>query len=148
MITTHEQAFNEINTILKDAWEADILTTGIEIVWGNVAPDRQGTTDVDGNPIPYLRVETIHETSRTASLKGPVGTKREYQGTLLALLHIQADKGAIHALPLISVVDDAFNGTKSPGGVWFRQPKINPIGPQGTWYVMAATVIFIYDLIR
>ncbi len=148
MIETHEQAVDEMNTMLLDAWKGDSGTSEIPIVWGNVIPVKQGSSDVRGNPEPYLRVETLHETSRTASLKGPSGTKREYQGTLVALLHIQADKGAIHALPLISVVDDAFNGTKSPGGVWFRNPKISPTGTQGTWYVTAATVTFIYDLIR
>lgn len=148
MITSHEQAFNEINTLLLDAWAADPGTVDIPIVWGNVAPDRQGTPDGSGNPKPYLRVETIHETSRTVSLKGASGAKREYQGSLVALLHIQADRGVIHALPLISVVEAAFTGISSPGGVWFRNPKISPIGPQGTWYVMAATVTFLYDLIR
>ncbi|MHA1812690.1 MAG: hypothetical protein ACTSYX_04560 [Candidatus Thorarchaeota archaeon] len=148
MIETHEQAFDEMNTMLFDAWEADSATAEIPIVWGNVAPDKQGGADPFDNPQPYLRVETIHADSRTASLKGPSGARREYNGSLVALLHIQADKGAIHALPLISVASDAFTGTKSPGGVWFRNPRINSIGPQGTWYVTALTVTFIYDLIR
>jgi len=148
MIETHEQAVNEINTMLMDAWRGDPDTLEIPLLWGNVAHDRQGVADAFGNPSPFLRVETIHETSRTASLKGAAGSRREYQGSLVALLHIQADKGAIHALPLISVVADAFTGTSSPGGVWFRNPRINQIGPQGTWYVVAVTVTFIYDLIR
>lgn len=148
MINTHEQAFNEMNTMLIDAWKNDPETMNIDIVWGNVAPDRQGESDPFGNPKPYLRVETIHAASATTSLRGAQGTRREHSGRLVALLHIQADKGAIHALPLISVASDAFTGTKSPGGVWFRNPTINSIGPQGTWYVTALTVTFIYDLIR
>lgn len=148
MINTHDQAFDEMNTMLLDAWEGNFETSQIPIVWGNVAPAKQGSTDVFDNPKPYLRVETIHESSRTASLRSGSGARREYTGSLVALLHIQADKGSIHALPLISVAADAFTGTKSPGGVWFRNPTINSIGPQGTWYVTALTVTFIYDLIR
>jgi hypothetical protein len=148
MIETHDQAFDEMNTMLLDAWEGDAETYGIPIVWGNIAPDKQGDADLFDNPHPYLRVETIHEASRTASLRGRSGARREYTGSLIALLHIQADKGSVHALPLISVAADAFTGTKSPGGVWFRNPRINSIGPQGTWYVTALTVTFIYDLIR
>jgi hypothetical protein len=148
MIDTHDQAFDEMNTMLLDAWEQDPDTSPIPIVWGNVAPDKQGGADLFNNPVPYMRVETIHESSRTASLRGGAGARREYSGSLVALLHIQVDKGSVHALPLISVASDAFTGTKSPGGVWFRNPRINSIGPQGTWYVTALTVTFIYDLIR
>jgi hypothetical protein len=148
MIETHEQAFNEMSIMLMDAWREDPETTDIDLVWGNVAPTRKGVQDAFGNPKPYLRAELIYGTSQTASLRGPSGSRHEHSGTLVALLHIQADKGSVHALPLISVVSDTFTGTKSPGGVWFRNPKINTIGPQGTWYVMAATVTFIYDLIR
>jgi hypothetical protein len=148
MIATHEQATNEMNTMLMEAWQNHADTYGIPVVWGNVAAPKQGAADPFGNPKPYLRVETIHEASRTASLRGPAGSRSEYTGSLVALLHIQADKGSVHALPLISVAADAFTGTKSPGGVWFRNPRINSIGPQGTWYVTALTVTFIYDLIR
>lgn len=146
MTESHEQAFDEIGTMLLDAWSANERTECIPIVWGNVVSGKQGAVDHYNNPDPYMRVEIVHQTSRTGSLKGPVGTKREYEGLVAAFLHIQAGKGYIQALPLISVAESAFKGTKSPSGVWFRQPRITNIGLQGTWYVVSMTATFLYDL--
>lgn len=148
MIESHDQAFDEINTVLLDAWTANSTTDDIKLVWANVVSGRHGQVDHFSNPDPYLLVETLYETMRTTSLKSSRGAKREHQGSLLALLHIQAGRGYSCALPLISVAQDAFTGTSTPGGVWFRNPRITNIGQQGTWYVMSMTVTFVYDLIR
>lgn len=148
MIETHEQATDEINTMLLDAWTESPETQLIPIVWGDVVAPKQGSVDYFDGTDPYLRAELLYSTSSTASLRGPNGSRREHTGQLVALLHIQGGRGYAHALPLISVAQDAFTGKASPGGVWFRNPQITNIGRQGTWYIMSMTVTFIYDLIR
>lgn len=148
IVETHEEAIDEINTMLLDAWTDSPETQLIPIVWGDVVAPKKGIVDYFNGTEPYLRTELLHETSRTVSLKGPSGTKREHRGTLATLLHIQGGKGYAHAMPLISVAQDAFTGTRSPGGVWFRNPQLTNIGRQGTWYIMSMTVTFIYDLIK
>ena len=148
MIETHEQAFDEINTILLDAWKDNSTTSQIPIVWGNVVNERQGTVDYFEQTEPWLLVETIYETAITASLKGSSGIKRTHRGMIVAIIYVQLGKGAVHALPLISVAADAFEGIKTPGGVWFRNPQISTIGKDGTWYTMSMDAKFEYDLIR
>ena len=148
IIESHEQATDEINTMLLDAWTESPETQLIPIVWGDVVSVKQGTVDYFKGTEPYLRAELFHESSRKASLRGPSGSRREHSGTLAAFLHIQGGKGYANALPLISVAQDAFDGKASPSGVWFRNPEITNIGRQGTWYVMSMTATFIYDLIR
>ena len=148
MIDTHTQASDEINTMLFDEWSKNPCTEEVPIVWGDVVADRQGGLNYANGATPYLRAELLYETSRKTSLKGRGGAKREHRGLLVALLHTQAGLGYSNALPLISVAQDIFDGTSSPGGVWFRNPHITNIGRQGTWYVTSMTVTFIYDLIR
>ena len=148
IIDSHEQATDEINTMLLDAWTESPETQLIPIVWGDVVTTKKGTVDYFNGTEPYLRADLLYETARKASLRGKGGSRKEHRGTLVALLHVQGGKGYAHALPLISVAEDAFDGKASPSGVWFRNPQITNIGRQGTWYVMSMTATFIYDLIR
>lgn len=147
MITSHEQAVEEMSTMLRDAWLADANTLGIPIVWADVVSDPQGAPDANNNASPYLLIHTLHEDGSQQSLRSQGNSARhEYTGTLMASLHLQRGKGSIHSLPLISVAKRAFASTASPNGVWFRNTKITDIGPDGVWYIMAMTTDFLYDL--
>jgi hypothetical protein len=147
VIVSHDQAIDEMCTMLKNAWEGNSDTLNIPITWADVSGDRQGSPDPFQNPAPFLLVYTLHEGGSQQSLRSQGRQARyEYTGTLMANLHVQEGKGSIHALPLISVASSAFASQASPNGVWFRNTKITSIGPQGVWYVMAMTTDFLYDL--
>lgn len=148
MIQSEEQAVEEMSTMLLEAWDASPLTTLIPIVWGDVVQNRQGVPDPLKNPSSFIHVQVLHEDARKVSLRGPAGSRFQQVGTIAAFLYVAGRKGGIHARPLISVAASAFQGKASPNGVWFRNTRTPDMGPQGTWYVVAMTTTFLYDLIR
>lgn len=148
MIANPSQAIDEMFTMIKEAWDLSPYTLNYDIVWGNVAADYNGQNDLHGNPIPWMHVQCLHESSKKVSLKGPAGSRFQNTGTLICNVHVAEGKGAIHAHPLIQVVSDAFQGKASPNGVWFRRPQVTDIGFLGTWYIVSFNTTFLYDLVR
>lgn len=134
--------------MLKDAWEGDPLTQDIRIVWGNVVHDIQGQYDVHGNPIPYLHVQALHSGGRQVSLGGSRGSKHEKTGSLIAALRVPEGQGTVDGHDMLSIAGDAFQGKKSPNGVWFRNVTYVDVGTDRAWYLITMTATFIYDLIR
>jgi hypothetical protein len=45
-------------------------------------------------------------------------------------------------------VEQAFDGTKTEGGVWFRNARSNEVGISGAWHQTNFVVEFIYDTLR
>ncbi len=154
MITSADQAIDEIFTMLKDAWELDASTTAIPIVWGNVAHDYNGQFDAAGDPIPWLNAQCLHETSTRASLRGqagpgtPAGSRNVEEGSVITGLHAAEGEGNAAPSALISVAKRAFQGKRSPNGVVFINPQLTDLGRQGTWYLITMTATFRYDLIE
>ena len=149
MIDNSSQALDEMFTMLKDAWEQSYLTLEIPIVWGNVAHNIQGAPDLFGNQTPFLHVQALHSSGRTASLRGSRGQKHEKSGTLIAAYRFpEGGGGNADALDVIGIIEEAFMGKRSPNGVWFRNTQTSDVGTDRTWYVMTMTTNFLYDLIR
>lgn len=154
MITSPDQAVDEIFTMLRDAWLANVNTAPIDIVWGNVAHDYKGQFDGNGDPIPWLNAQCLHETSLKRSLRGqgapgvPAGSRYEQEGSVVAGLHYPEGEGNLAPLGLISVAQRAFQGKRSPNGVTFSEVQLTDIGPVGTWYLVTMTATFRYDLIE
>jgi hypothetical protein len=147
MVTTDKEAVDDFNKMLKDAWEADPSTTAIPILWGNVAVDPPGDTDVNGDPLPYLATEYLHEFEKKVSLKGLTGSRYEVEGTLMAAIHTGEGDGPSAGLPLIAVLMSTFRGKRSPLGVTFHNVEKVTVGKQGVYYVIMMTATFRYDLI-
>lgn len=154
MITTQDQAIDEIFTMLQDAWLLDVNTAPIPIVWGNVAHDYNGQFDAAGDPIPWLNAQCLHETSTKASLRGQVapgaqgGSRYVEEGSVIAGLHAAEGEGNAAPTALISVAKRAFQGKRSPNGVTFVNPQLTDLGRIGTWYLITMTATFRYDLIE
>lgn len=147
MIANSTEAVDDILGMLRTAWLANVATAPIPILWGNVAADPPGDSDVNGDPTPYLAVECLHETEQMVSLRGRTGSRFEVEGTLMAAIHTGEGDGALAGLPLISVLQDAFRGKRSPLGVTFHEVQKTDVGQQGVWYIQMMTATFRYDLI-
>lgn len=154
MITSADQAIDDMFKMLRDAWLLDVDTAPIDIVYGNVAHDYHGQFTVAGDPIPWLNAQVLHETSRRASLRGqagpgtPAGSRNVEEGSIVAALHAPEGEGNAGPAKLISVAMRAFQGKRSPNGVVFIDPQITDLGRQGTWYLITMTTTFRYDLIE
>ena len=59
MITSADEAIDEMFTMLRDAWLLDVATAPIDIVYGNVAHDYHGQFPAAGDPIPWLNAQVL-----------------------------------------------------------------------------------------
>lgn len=173
-----ETARNEILSFFKTAWDAFhvyegqilvleddqliILETGepllvevsqtrpLPVVWDNVkgTPD---TVAIDGTSAPpaWARVTLQHVIRQQASLNGAESTKRyEARGLLIVSIFVGAGKGLLISDRLCKIVEDAFDGRKTSGGVWFQNARSNEIGQSGNWHQTNFVVDFIYDEVK
>lgn len=138
MSLTFEAAWGEMLTLFKAEWDA----TTHPVFYESVEKDKIDAT----NPyiIPILR----HADGRQATLGGTGVRRFVRNGLLLFRLFTPVGNGLQESYQLAKVVVDAFEGKSSPGGVWFRNTRINEIGRDGSHYETQIMVEFEYDEIK
>lgn len=139
MSLTHQQARDEIFDVLKAAWD----TTGYLIHWEEVRKQRSK------QEAPWAVATFQHTTGFQSTLSGVVGSRTF---TRLGFLTVQVftpnGKGLQDAYDLAKVVSDAFEGTATPGGVWFRNVRLNEVGRDGEFFQLNVVVEFRYDEVK
>ena len=139
MTATFDQANGEILTIFKDAWDP----TGHLALYENVQGDRPTAQS------PYARISVRHGPPGPTSLTGSLGTHRfERTGLLTVQIFIPNGQGLSLGYVLGKIVADAFEGVASPLQVWFRNIRVNEVGPSDEWFQFNVLVDFTYDEIK
>ena len=140
MTGTLNQANIDILTLFKTAWD----TTGFIALYENVAGEPPAT------PSPWARITLRHSGGGQGSLSGALGTKRwDRNGVLIVQVFVPNGEGLSQAYSLAKIVLDAYEGVSSPlRGVWFRNARINEVGPDGEWFQVNALIDFTYDEIK
>lgn len=140
MTATYAQAVDDILGLFKVAWD----TTGYTAIYTNVAGDTP-----DDEEDPWARVTIQHTDGGQGSLTGGLGTTRWTRfGILTVQLFVPSGEGLSEAHTLGKLVTDAFEGVSTTNGVWFRNVRINEIGPDGEWYQVNVLVDFTYDEVK
>jgi len=141
MTATYAQATDDILGVFKTAWD----TTGWDAVYTNVATPQKPPTGSD----PWARVTLQHVTGNQASLTGGLGTARYSRAGILTIqIFTPAGEGLLEAHNLAKIITDAFEGTATANGVWFRNARVNEIGPDGDWYQVNVLIDFTYDEVK
>ena len=97
----------------------------------------------------WCRPSVRHATGEQASLSGGTGTKRwQRNGILTVQIFTPVGDGLSRAYDLAKIVGDAYEGYASPGGVWFRNLRVNEIGDSGKYSQANVIVEFEYDEIK
>ena len=139
MSATYLEAINEIQDIFKSAWDA----TGHAAVYENVDGSQPSTT------APWARVTVRHVSGGQASLANHVGVRRWYRlGIVTVQVFVPMGEGLSEAYTLSKIISDAYEGAATPSGVWFRNVRINEVGPDGEWYQFNVSADFTYDELR
>ena len=135
MPATFQQANTEILTVFKTAWD----TTGWVAIYENVAgeiPDSE----------PWARVAVRHVTGQQATLTDRTGlTRYDREGTIAVQIFVPTGEGLTRSYQLSKIVADAYEGQATPSNVWFRDVRINEIGPDGSWFQTNVLIDFMYD---
>lgn len=136
MTATFEVAMDEILGVFKTAWD----TTGFVALYENIA-EAIPTTQVS-----WARATLRNSTGRQATLSGANAAQRyRREGFLTVQIFIPIGEGLPQAYSLSKVVTDAFQGTTTASEVWFRNIRVNEIGPDGEWFQTNVIIDFTYD---
>ena len=140
---TRVQALDEILTPFKTAWDAEEDADLVK--YDNVPNDQVPPATA----MPWARVAVRHTTSDQASLCGALGTQRwKRKGVLVVQIFELTGQGLIGTTDLPKIIQDAYEGVRTVGGVWFTKVTINEIGPDGDFYQTNVTASFEYDEIK
>lgn len=139
MTATYQQAKDEILGQFKTAWDA----TGHEARYENTAGDPPTTV------APWARVSLRHFGGEQASLAGDSGTRRwERTGIVTVQIFVPTGEGLSEAYDLAKIVADAYEGQATASQVWFRNVRVNEVGPDGSWFQVNVIAEFIYDEVK
>ncbi len=148
-LPTFDSARDEILGLFNTYWTAQTpaLNGGqaVRVEWPGV--------DAGGPPSAseaWARIAVRHGTSRQGTF-GPPGQRRFLR---LGLITVQlftplaAGGGLSFAENLGIIARNAFEGRSTDSGIWFRNARLQEVGPDGEWYQMNMTVEFQYDEVR
>lgn len=149
MSLTYEQARDEMHTMFKTAWDAAPQSMGINVLYSDAKKQVPVTNDLDNNPDPWARINITHTTGQQASLSGIAGSKRwDRLGLIIIEIFTPLGTGNVLADQLAKIATDAFEGKVSPGGIWFRNVRLNEVGASGNWWKNNIIAEFEYDEIK
>jgi hypothetical protein len=149
MSLTIEQSRDEIHTLFKTAWDAGVETTGKEITYWDAKKIVPVTNDDDSNPDTWARILIQHVLANQASLANRSG-QRKYRRSGLVTVQVFTPLGTGLSIAdkVYKIVIDAFEGQATPGNVWFRNVRLNEVGPSGSWFQANVIADFEYDEIK
>lgn len=137
MTCTVETARDEINTMLKDAWEAASRTEKL------FYDDTKNEKDPDRSS--WARISVRHTLGGESSISGGNGKGRyERTGTVYVNLFSDPGDGLRDLDPLVKIVLDAYEGKATPSQVWFRRARVREQGIVNSWYQINVLIDFTY----
>lgn len=147
-ITTITQARDDILEMFTTAWN-----TNTPAITGTVPEVRyQGVEEASEPPTgdPWARVSVTHVTGTQSSM-GETGNRNfEHAGivTMQLFVPMEDDDGLGIMDQLIKVAVDAFEGECSTNGVWFRNVRVNEVGPDRPWFNVNVLADFEYRIVK
>ena len=143
MTATFDEANDAILDVFKTAWD----TTGHPVAYENVKPVKPFPPTAIS---PWARVMVRHTGGMQGSLTGGLGTTRWSRlGLFTAQIFVPNGDGLSLGYSLCKIVTDAFEGVATVSTrVWFRDVRINEIGPDGEWFQFNVIAEFTYDEVK
>jgi len=140
MSATVDQANSDILTVFKTAWD----TTGLTALYENTAGERPS------GQVSWARVSVRHGDANQDAVSGGVSNRRyERSGILTVQIFIPNGEGGLSAgYALGKVLTDAFEGIATPRQVWFRNVRVNEVGPDDEWFQFNFLADFTYTEVR
>lgn len=137
-------ATDDILTLFRDAWNLQanaLLGYTPDVEWPGVVQ-----TGEHDKARCWARVEVLHNNSAQTGLGG--GTNRMFTRFGLIIVQVFAPRDLLLAQQLAIIARNAFEGFHSPNGVWFRNGRVNEVGPSESWYQTNCIVEFQFDEIK
>jgi hypothetical protein len=101
--------------------------------------------------VPFARATVHHIEGRQSTLGNSQG-KNTYERigilTFQVFGPLGSGKGLTIAESLANIALNAFEGTASPGGIWFGNCRVNEVGVTDGWFQINVVVEFTYDEVK
>ena len=138
MSLTFEQATDEILDLFHAAWDSSIPVHHEEV-------RKQRSKDENA----WATTQIRHAAGRQTTLASANGSSRfAREGLLTIQIFAPGGKGLQDAYALAKVAVDAYEGSATPGGVWFRNVRLNEVGRDGKFFQVNVLVEFLYDELK
>jgi len=146
MTATATEAYDDVLALFKTVWDP----TGHRAIWDNVSKAKPPDNVVPGGaPKPWARVNYNLGPRFQSSLSNENGKKRWTQtGFVVVQIFISTAEGLSPALDLVKIVEDGFEGKKTPNQVWMKDSDVNIVGVEGEWFQVNVTTNFEYDEVK
>ena len=143
MTATTPQAIDECGAIMLAV--ASSAYPGMEIRWDDVEKNNPPAVDTS-----WFRYTMQHTDGGQASLSCQHGERRwRRDGLIIVQCFGSLDKGGkTLAQRMAESARDAYQGTSTPSGVWFRNATTQEVGRDDGWYQVNAIIQFTYDEVR
>lgn len=142
MSATPETATDAIMDLFKATWEADGLTTGIDVEYWTHPQDPPAAADTDLNPVTWIKVGVRHVDGQDTALGRRKITRL---GNVTCQIFEPYGKGGSLSQRLAKVAERAFRGKETANGVWFRRVRTVEYGRDGIWQRTDVLAEFQYD---
>lgn len=138
MSLTFEQANDELLHLVSTAWYPTTYRIFYESIDTEQLHDRN----------PFCRVWIRHASGGQRTLGGKGNRMFQRRGNLQIEVSAPVGKGLSESYQLAKVLTDAIEGHTTPGGIWFRNVRINERGSDGTYTTVAVFAEFVYDEVK
>lgn len=143
-VTSITEARDDILDVFKTAWDA-----GTTAIVGSVPEVRYHIVEVADTPPEdsyWAWVAVEHVDGGHAA----IGTVLfEHEGIFTVQLYgPSTNEGLANVDALVDLVLVAFEGKCSDNGVWFRNARVNEVGPERGFFQVNVLVDFVYTLTR
>lgn len=148
MIENPAQARDSMALILRDAWAvADWAALGLAepppIIWQGRGADAK--PDLDG---PYIIWMAKHASMPQSGFSNEIGEVK-YSSVGVIVIQCKAPllpgNGFEVAEQMAIIARNAYRGKQTPDCIWFRNARIEEVGPDAGWYLFNTFVEFDYD---
>jgi hypothetical protein len=117
--------------MFKSAWDP----TSVKLYYWDVADDKPSEDE-------WARITVQHSTGSNDGITNKFFLR---EGIVTIQLFTNFGQGLSRNDILAKVAVDAFQGKSSPGGVWFRNVRMNEIGNDDKWFQTNILAEFQYD---
>lgn len=148
-LPTFDSARDEILGLFHTYWTAQTPALNdsapVRVEWPGV--DSQTPPEASK---PWARIVVRHTTSKQATF-GTVGHRRFLRPGLVTVqvfTPLTNGGGLLLAEKLGIIARDAFEGRSTDSGIWFRNARLQEVGPDTEWFQMNLVVEFEYEEVR
>jgi hypothetical protein len=150
-MTTITEARDDIMAAFRVEWNSRAAAanggTLPKVIWQRVEPS--GAQKPKGTEA-WARITVEHNEGGQATFGGPGNRLFDREGivTVQVFTPQKSDQGGTVLEALGAIARDAFEGRSTPSGVWFRDVRLQEVGPDEPWWQLNVTAKFNYDELK